>query len=53
MRKNKITQETHTESGYRFCRFRLVKGSMQKGEPRWLDAWEYGYKAWRFPIKSK
>lgn len=53
MENKPFNPENYAEGGYRFCRFRLVKGSKQKGQPRWLDAWEYGYKAWRFPIKTK
>ncbi len=36
------------ESNWIFCRFRRVKNST-----RMLDAWDYGYVAWRIPRKRK
>lgn len=33
---------------FTYCRFRRVKNST-----RMLDAWDYGYKAWRIPRRLK
>ncbi len=40
--------DSYVSDGYIYCRFRRVKNSQ-----RYLDAHEYGYKAWRIPIKRK
>ncbi len=40
--------ETRVEGGYVYCRYRRVKNS-----DRYLDAYEYGYKAWRIPIRKR
>ena len=36
------------ECDWIFCRYRRVKNST-----RILDAWDYGYVAWRFPRRQK
>lgn len=40
--------DSYAADGYIYCRYRRVKNS-----DRYLDAHEYGYKAWRIPIKRK
>ncbi|MGX2951619.1 hypothetical protein ACWIUA_12105 [Ursidibacter sp. B-7004-1] len=47
MRKIIEKQECYKENGYIFCRYRRVRNSNKV-----LDAREYGYKAWRIPIKK-
>lgn len=39
--------DSQISKGYIFCRYRRVKNS-----DRYLDAHDYGYDAWRIPIKK-
>ncbi len=41
-------QESHIVGDYIFCRYRRTRD-----RKKLLDAREYGYKAWRIPLKSK
>lgn len=41
-------QESRIEGGYIFRRYRYARG-----RKKILDAHQYGYQAWRIPIKSK
>lgn len=52
MKKEIKKQDDSSSCGYIFRRFRRVKGSKAKGEERFLDAWEYGYKAWKIPVRK-
>jgi hypothetical protein len=40
--------DNHVEGNFVYCRFRRKKNSTEL-----LDAHDYGYKAWRIPIKRK
>jgi len=39
--------DSKKSGGYIFCRYRRVKNSN-----RYLDAHDYGYEAWRIPIRK-
>lgn len=41
-------QKSHIVGDYIFCRYRRTRDGKKL-----LDAQEYGYKAWRIPLKSK
>lgn len=41
-------KKTTIETVWVFCRYRRVKNSA-----RILDAHDYGYEAWRFPVRKK
>jgi len=42
------TKKLNPDPNWIFCRYRRVKGST-----RVLDAWDYGYEAWRIPIRRR
>ena len=45
---NMKAKKMNPDPNWIFCRYRRVKGST-----RVLDAWDYGYEAWRIPIRRR